>query len=186
MSQKLITFDFKPTKFLNAVVFFAESCPASTKKKICKLLFFADKEHLLKYGTTITGDAYYRLDHGPIPTYGLDLLRGKGQLPDLELTRSYLEVKGIVVKPKRRPNMGVFSKSEIATLEQIMRLLGSMSADSLEHMSHQEPAWTKSRKSERIDFALLFEGHPEAKVAKEIAESESEERAILARYRAES
>ena len=39
-----------------------------TRGKIAKLLFFADKRHLVQYGRPITGDWYAALQHGPLPS----------------------------------------------------------------------------------------------------------------------
>jgi Protein of unknown function (DUF4065) len=48
--------------------------PQLTKWRICKLLFLADKLHLLRYGRPITGDAYYAMKLGPVPTNVLNVL----------------------------------------------------------------------------------------------------------------
>ncbi|MHB8526654.1 MAG: Panacea domain-containing protein [Candidatus Acidiferrales bacterium] len=180
----MITFDFKPEKFVNAVALLATQCNSATKKKICKLLFYADKEHLLKYGRTITGDTYYRLPHGPIPTKGLDLLRGKGSEGDLALAAEYICVVGMVVRAKQPPNLKVFSRSDIEMLEIVCRLYGALSAEQLEQISHDDPAWKKTDKNQRIDFALFFEGLREGSVLKKITEAEAEEGVLLSRYRA--
>jgi uncharacterized phage-associated protein len=156
----MITFQFKPEKFVNAAVFFVAQCPDTTKKKVCKLLYYADKEHLLRYGRTITGDSYYRLPHGPIPTYSLDLLRGTGGKANQAMASSFFEVKGWAVKAKRTHDPATFSKSELRILEEVCRKYGSLSADYLEKLSHREAAWLKTKPKERIDFALFFEGRP--------------------------
>ena len=44
------------------------------KLKLVKLLYFADKYHLLKYGRQISGDSYFALPYGPIPSGALDIL----------------------------------------------------------------------------------------------------------------
>jgi uncharacterized phage-associated protein len=56
---KRVRFQFDPEKFVDAVAYLAQACPSSTKLSICKLLYFADKEHLLRYGRPILGDHYY-------------------------------------------------------------------------------------------------------------------------------
>lgn len=40
-----------------------------------KILYFADNEHLSKYGRSITGDSYVRMDFGPVPTCIYDLFK---------------------------------------------------------------------------------------------------------------
>lgn len=180
----MITFDFKPDKFLNAVALLGSRCSHATRKKICKLLYFADKEHLLRYGTTITGDTYYRLPLGPIPTRGLDLLRGKGSPSSLAIRHQYFDVHGWNVRVKREPDPKIFSKSEIRTLEDICARYGHLSADYLERLSHKEPTWVKTKPNRRIDFTLFFEGHPEGEKLKTLVEAESASRRLLAPYRA--
>lgn len=181
----MITFQFKPEKFLNAVAFFAEGCPGgATKKKICKLLYFADKEHLLAYGRPITGDTYYRLPHGPIPTNGLDLINGKASKASLALREQFFEVDGWNVRHKRQADPKAFAKSEARTLEVVLNRFGSLSAEYLERLAHKEPTWVKTKPSQRIDFALFFEGHPEAEKLRKMAEAEADERKVLAPYRA--
>jgi len=39
-----------------------------------KLLFFADRYHLRKYGRLITEDTYYALPHGPVASNALDVV----------------------------------------------------------------------------------------------------------------
>ena len=75
----MTTFDFRPEKFASAVAYLVQLKPGLTKKQLCKLLFLADKQHLLRYGRTITGDRYFALEQGPIPTEGLNALNGKGR-----------------------------------------------------------------------------------------------------------
>src|SRR5260370_11079880 len=45
-----------------------------TKYKICKLLFLADKYHLVRYGRPITGDRICAMEYGPVPSVALDAL----------------------------------------------------------------------------------------------------------------
>ena len=182
----MITFDFKPEKFLNAVAYFGQRCPGFTKKKVCKLLYYADKEHLLSYGSLITGDTYYRLPHGPIPTKGLDLLRGSGSKASLAIRDLYFEVHGIAVRVKADADIKAFSKAELRTLEKVCSRYGPLSADYLEKLSHKEPTWMKTKPKQRIDFELFFEGHNDAEMLKRLVTSEVEGRRILAPYRATS
>jgi hypothetical protein len=50
----MIKFKFKPEKMASAIAYMVQRHPGLTKKQISKLLYFADKEHLLRYGRTIT------------------------------------------------------------------------------------------------------------------------------------
>ena len=78
----MVSFAFKVKKFASVVAYFAARKTRITKKEICKLVYFADKEHLLRHGRPITGDRYYSLEQRPIPSRGLDALNGKKKFQD--------------------------------------------------------------------------------------------------------
>ena len=180
----MIRFTFKPEKFVNAIAYFAGNCPNVGRTKLCKLLYFADKEHLLRYGRTITGDQYYRLEHGPIPTKGLNMLRGMSSAANAALLCQWLILEKDKIRPKRKPDLKVFSKSDLRVLEGVCAKYGRYSAGYLSQLSHREPPWKKTGENEAIDFALFFEGRPEAENIKKIVESEQKSRKTLAQYRA--
>lgn len=182
---KTITFVFKPDKFVNAVAYFALRCPDVTKLKVCKLLFYADKEHLLRYGRPIVGDRYYQLPYGPIPTRGLDILRGKSLPAEEALLEKYVSVVDAKIFPKRNPDKKVFSKSDLEIMEDICSRYGHLSANQLMRLSHKEPSYIKANPSGSMDYLLFFEGRPDLDAIKHLVEAEQETRDVLGRFRAE-
>ena len=146
----MIEFVFKPRKLASAVAYMAWKKPELAKTQLCKLLFFADKQHLLTFGRTITGDRYYALEQGPAPAHELDATWGEGAAPDL--------------KP--------LSKSDLDVLDETLRLHGNLPAWKLEELAFCEPAWMGTRLNTPIDFELFFSGHPEADLVKSIVEDE--------------
>jgi len=179
----MIRFTFKPEKFVNAIAYFIQQCPGVGRTKACKLLYFADKEHLLRYGRPITGDRYYRLPYGPIPTKGLNMLRGMSTPANAALLNRWLSLEGENIRAKRRPDLTVFSKSDLRVLEEICTNYGGYSATYLSKLSHKEAPWKKTNPSEPIDFALFFEGRPETEELRKIVEREQKSRKVLALYR---
>ena len=64
-----IRFQFSPSKLVQAIAYFAwKKVPQLTKLKTAKLLYFADKHHLLAHGRPILGDVYFCMPHGPVPS----------------------------------------------------------------------------------------------------------------------
>src|ERR1035438_2254510 len=107
---KVISFDFKPQKFASAVGYLAERIPGVTKKQICKLLFFADKSHLLRFGRTITGDTYFALEQGPVPTKGLNAINGCGDRRHIEAVSGIGHLEGWEFRLDAPPDLKVFSR----------------------------------------------------------------------------
>jgi uncharacterized phage-associated protein len=150
---------------------------------ICKVLYFADKEHLLRYGRPITGDHYHRLPHGPCPTRGLNMLRKKGDPAENALLEKYVSVVGAAVHPKQSANKKVFSKSDIEVLDWTIQKYGHMTATKLYKLSHEEPAYKAAAPAGPIDFALFFPSDDiDAQMMKKLAEEEQEARDLLRQY----
>ena len=64
---------FNPEKSLQAVLYVANRLERKDFHKIFKVLYFADREHLTKYGRPITGDTYVAMEYGPVPSMIYDI-----------------------------------------------------------------------------------------------------------------
>ncbi len=146
-------FPYKPEIAINAVLFLCQKAKENGEvlsfMQIAKLLFFADKRHLKKYGRPIIGDAYIKMDHGPNPSAVYDYLkdvRARGEEGDEFI---YVESKANpphaakpFVHPKKEADCKVFSGSDLEILVEVFDLYGRKSAAELRRVSHQERAWT--------------------------------------------
>ena len=74
MSQE-IQFRTNRKKAVEALVFLAENQPRIDVFHVCKVIYFADREHLRKFGRPVLGDNYFAMDDGPVPSFILDVLR---------------------------------------------------------------------------------------------------------------
>ena len=175
LSTGMLSFTFKPKKFASAVAYLAQRRPGITKKELCKLIYFADKEHLLRYGRTITGDRYYALEQGPIPTRGLDALNAKRKNPedDAEVAK-YGTLNGWTFADNGfPPDLKALSKSDEKALDSVFQRIGHLPAWELEKRSHKEVAWVRATPNGAMDFDLFFEGRPEATLMRDILLEES-------------
>lgn len=62
------------TKIIQAVCYILGRIGKANKLKLVKLLYLADKCHLVRYGRTITGDEYWAMDYGPVGSTAKDIL----------------------------------------------------------------------------------------------------------------
>ena len=66
---------FKVDKLIACLAILAKHRVSKLDKlKAVKLLYLADKYHLLKYGRPIINDTYVHLDNGPVPSKALDII----------------------------------------------------------------------------------------------------------------
>ena len=140
----MLTFTFKPRKLSSAIAYLAEQKPGLTNHRIGALLFLADKQHLLEFGRPITGDRYYALKHGPEPEHGAT-----------QIMAQLDQVGPVDLKP--------LSKSDLNVLDAILLKFGTYK---------EHAAWLRTPPNQRIEFELLFAGHPEAELVKSILQEE--------------
>ena len=154
----MVSFTFKAKKFASVVAYLAARKARITKKEICKLVYFSDKEHLLRYGRPITGDRYYALEQGPIPTRGLDALNGKNKFPeDDAAVAKYGVLRGWTFQYNGvPPDLKALSRSDIEVLDRVFARLGHLAAWELEKLSHKDAAWAKAEQNGPMDFELFF------------------------------
>jgi uncharacterized phage-associated protein len=166
----MISFTFKPRKFAVVVAYLAQRRPGITKKELCKIIYFADKEHLLRYGRPITGDRYYALEQGPIPTRGLNAINASAIFPedDAEVAK-YGRLRGWTFEWNGNPpDLKALSRSDLTVLGDVFGQIGHLPAWRLEERSHEEPAWKAAAQNGPMDFELFFEGRPDAAALKDI------------------
>ncbi len=190
-----IRFRFDPEKLVQALAFFSHRGIGDLDKmKAAKLLFHADKYHLLKFGRPIIGDQYACMEYGPVPSASLnvmnDVVAADPHFPPVakEVFDQYVTVerslfrKYPVFRAKKNPDLDVFSDSDLEALEYSLKTYGSKTSWELSEDSHEEPAWKLANAHRQpgssviMDYRLFFEGHPEAADMLRFVEAQQENR----------
>jgi uncharacterized phage-associated protein len=170
-----IRFKFDSAKLVQALAFFASrGVNDLDTMKAVKLLYFADRRHLLKYGRPIMGDDYYCMKNGPIPTNALghiqDALSTSPTGDHDPLFDEYLGVDRTVqyarFTSKKAPDLDVFSPTDIEVLNDVVQVCGNESAWKLRELTHlddcvklaDQERIARGLGSVRIPFELFFSG----------------------------
>lgn len=163
-------------KILQALAYIASKQPDKhiANIKAFKLLWLADRYHLRQYGRTITGDTYFAMPKGVVPSDAKNILEGKAtmlkpseypldKIPDAG-HGSYTLVG--------EPNMKVFSKTDRDALDKVISLYNGKSAKELSQLSHKFPEWKEyeallkdsdEKNSHKIDMKLFFINYNDGK-----------------------
>ena len=136
---------FNLEKSLQAVLYIANRLQRKDFHKIFKILYFSDRNHLSKYGRSITGDTYIAMTDGPVPSNIYDIfksVRGDGffskNAPDFT---DYFTVEGWnFIQPKNDANLDLLSVSDVEELDASIQEYGAMSWDEVREKSH-DYAW---------------------------------------------
>lgn len=135
-------FKFDSEKALEALLYIVNRTPRPDVYSVLKILYFADKEHLMKYGRFICGDSYVAMRNGPVPSGTYDIVKevrsGVGNL-FLSHALSSLDVKpDHMMTALRDADRDLLSRSDIECLDRSISENGGLSFAQLKDKSHDD------------------------------------------------
>lgn len=167
-----LEFQLDIDKVIAAAIFIASKNPPElTIGKMMKLIFLADKYHLVRYSRPITGDHYDAMQDGPVPSFAYDLFKqvlrrpftaqGKQLASALVVDANY-ELPRFSSRAEFDPEQ--LSQSDILALNETLRQFGDKSFEELSALTHTMAAYDKAwrsrglfKKSARMKFEDFFE-----------------------------
>jgi len=191
-----IEFNFDVEKFADVMAFFASGVHDLTTLKALKLIYLADRAHLLEYGAPILGDWYAHMDHGPVPSKAYDLLK---QFTDPDPSYHFDEVeileahvgkakkgKHVRFTKRQKIELHALSESELKILKSTVSSYGKRKAFELAEMTHKHFAWIRCEESRGhvLDYRDFFADSDENEVMKEVMEIEQENRDFISKINA--
>lgn len=143
-----ITHHFDAPKATQAAGYLLKTSKGNRLSKIymVKMLYDADRDQFTRTGSTITGDAPYSMEHGPILSKILSLLDGKSKNVTWNSTIVAVDDKwfGLATKPEE----DLLNASEKESLRNAWLKLKDLSFSQMEKLFHTEyPEWEDPGKS---------------------------------------
>jgi uncharacterized phage-associated protein len=194
-SVRPITFRFDEKKFEDAMVFLAQHVSDLTTLKAAKLLYLADREHVLKHGRPILGDWYACMDHGPVPSRAYDIMK-ELRNPDARGSKLVERLKKRLTVTPSEPHPSFsstedakfehLSPSELAVLNEVVQRHGGKRVGALIDITHEHAAWKKCSDDgvHQMDYLDFFAESPETAEVRELMEQEQEDRDFMAKLTA--
>ncbi len=140
-------FSFDYFKATQALDYFAiEEGGLINKMKALKLVYFADRYHLRKYGRMITNDNYLAMDHGPVPSTTKDIAQSNDYLDDTIKTYSlsFIEpINNLTYKTINKLDKSVLSESDLEALKFSWDTFGYFDQYELRDLTHFYPEWLR-------------------------------------------
>ena len=159
LALKNMTLDQK--KYKNAVLYLCQKLNGEVrgKKKLAKLLYFADFDFYEKNQRSITGDTYRALPMGPFPValekVTADMAKKKeisiGQVAERE---GYNATE--IYRSLSRPDMTAFNSDETKMLDRIAVKYGGLTGKQLEDLSHAEAPYAGTEPGKEIYYELSY------------------------------
>lgn len=137
-STQPIQFQYDVNKARQAVLWLLHKHGgAMDKLKLIKLIFFADRAHLVRYGRPIVGGQYYAMDLGPVSSElkdDVDKATLTNELPFKTQGDYNLVAKGPA-------DEDWLSESDLETLDEVYAKYGRIDSIKLGLMTHELKVW---------------------------------------------
>jgi len=134
---------FKQDIAIQAILYILKQMGGTCDIHKChKILYFADNEHLSRYGRSITGDAYVKMDFGPVPTCIYDLFKAvrgdsyfASQVDDVRKDCFHF-VNNKDIAAVAEPDMSYLSGSDVEVLDKYIAQLKEKDFNEVSDVSH--------------------------------------------------
>lgn len=115
----MATLIFDLNRALHALLYVANRVERKDMHKLFKILYFADMEHLYKYGRAITGDRYIAMKYGPVPSSIYDMVKiVKGSsIYRMDELKAFFRMDGYNLMPLRDADQDYLSQTDIEELD---------------------------------------------------------------------
>jgi uncharacterized phage-associated protein len=147
-----IKFKYNKNKAIETIIYLARRMKDAEIYNVCKLLYFADKTSLEKYGRFIYGESYVAMENGATPSHAYNILN------DAKLKNLYgIKVDGFKVITTRNADKSSLSETDIECINVIIESYGNKPGWCTYQDAHDE-AYHKSwdnREDEKESVPIL-------------------------------
>lgn len=142
-------------KAREAILYIVNNMDQADLIHIFKILYFAERKHLAKYGSMIISDMYVAMKNGPVPSTIYDIfkaLRNKDIVfENIGSFREAFEVVEFNVIGKKTPNLKYLSKSDLSCINESLSENKNLSFTRISDKSH-DSAWASANLNDEINF----------------------------------
>ena len=133
----------------------------TSKRKLMKLLYLVDKEHLNEYGRLVSEDRYFAAPYGPVPSLTLGVFEKKEKYVKqaLKIFDTYFDVKENMVSNKSMsPKDTRLSSSDKKIIDKVIKDFGSMEEQEIIDYTHELNEFKETRSGDQIDYEKMMLG----------------------------
>jgi uncharacterized phage-associated protein len=157
----MLRFQFDEKKGVEALAHLASEWPGVTAFFAAKVLYFAEKAHINRYGRPIVADTFIAMPNGPVPSTLYDFIKGQlDNAGDPEAVSAALSVSHGPyprLAALRSADKEVLSPSDIECLDEAIAFCRARNFKTLSNLTHQERAWREAPANGAMDYEAMID-----------------------------
>lgn len=140
-------------KVFQAIIFFCTD--GIFKTKLNKLLFYSDFKYYKDNASSITGLRYVHLPLGPVPDNYEHYYATLQNIEEaIKIEEEFIgDYVGEILKADKKPDLSIFSDSEIKTLIEVKTFFKSFNASKIKEYSHREMGYKETHDGQIIPYS---------------------------------
>jgi len=154
--------EFNFEKFKEAVHYIISKTDSSRfsnvgKKVLYKLLYFNDFNYYELTELKMTGETYYKLEHGPAPRHfdqAIKDLKHDGLIVEKQV--NYFGHKQTRYFSLQPPKITCISVPELQQIDDTLNRYSSMNGSQIEALSHKDIPWMAEELQQPLDYDMVF------------------------------
>ncbi len=128
---------------------------------IYKILYFGERDHLVKYGSSFTEEKFIAMSKGPVPELSRNIIQSisnKGDFPERkgEFSKYFEKEKKYFFRAKKEFDQDELSKSALESLDEVIKVYQNMTFKEISELSHGK-AWRKTAIGQTISPFTIAE-----------------------------
>lgn len=168
MNDLILRFQFDEKKGVEALTYIASKWPGVTAFYASKVLFFAEKYHLNRFGRPIVADTFIAMPNGPVPSTLYNFIEGKlDQAGDPDAIAQALDIshdRYSRIRARRAADFDALSPSDVECLNEAISLClryerAPRGFTALSALTHQERAYQCAPTNGPMNYAALIDQH---------------------------
>ena len=127
---------------------------------VLKTIYFADKEHLRRYGSQLFDDNYIAMKYGPVPSFAYDVVktaRGDGWIrySDPDPSTALNVPNSRIIEARRDPDMRFLSQADIECLDYGWKEVKDLDFEAL-HQKSEDAAYKAVEQDEDMSIEAII------------------------------
>lgn len=159
----IATFQFNEQKALAALAFVASEKPGLSAFFVSKVMFYAEKWHLNRFGRPILGDSYIKMENGPVPSTvknyvdeNWDRVEKPAHFDDALKIKRGLWVRWLY-RGTGEANFDLLSETDKRCLREAIGFCSGKSKEVLSDLTHEEKAWKEAKPDRPMNYDFFVD-----------------------------
>ncbi|WP_031529962.1 Panacea domain-containing protein [Dyadobacter crusticola] len=140
--------DERRLELINILLYVISKLGTADYHKIFKILYFAEQEHIRRFGRTLLNDDYVAMKYGPVPSNAYDILKS---VPSGDWSSYFTLVGEHSFKAVSEPNLNYLSESEMLCIDNSIDSFGSLTFSERTDKSHDD-AYNAVKLNHKMDI----------------------------------